>query len=193
MTSISGQLDNFTRGERITADKLNQPRAILRQLTRPVGLSTQVMSTPIAGPGAGGAPELFEFQELDREYFYAKHLATNEERIKIAKPHHLRVEPWNGVTEYLAGLDVEVRYSYTDLIKGTRRYATREDRPHAREHQIIWREYPIDVTRDNVPTTYIWAIHVGDGPEGTRLDDVEWEDINQAGRRWTVIPEHFRG
>ncbi len=160
--------------------------------------------------GAGGGTVSAKFQVandrllplthrpgMGEDYFLAVRLGTEidpdtgvyatEDLVKIAKPHKLRQTPWNGGTFYLNEFDIEVSYVYPGI--STRRLAS-YDTPNVTitELEMIWPEYGTDA-RLLTPDDIIKAVLIGEGRTG--VDDVAWEETNDSGRVWAVLPARF--
>lgn len=197
-----GQLQRWGVGEALKSAKLNEPVDVLNRL-RGVGTANQFIGHPIPEGGAGGAVELFrvmnerEFPEgehaMQNDYFYAEHVSTGETKIKVAKPWKLRTTPWHDTTEWLTEFDVEVTYIYPhrlfEPLNFNYRWATREDEPNIRAVQIIWPAYGTD-PHIFTATDFVWAAFVGE--EATKIDGVDWQDMNVDSRVWSLFPAAFQ-
>lgn len=158
----------------------------------------------VARPSGGGSGVVEKFRvehslgandpnpPMQDDFFYATRLSTDEERIRVAKPYELRVTPWNNQTVFIDALGTDVTYSYdlfTAPVDFNERLAVREDQPQVRETQIIWPLYHTRA-RPGTPDSIIKAVQIGE--EVTGIDGVEWEDTNDAGRVWTLLPASFQ-
>lgn len=123
--------------------------------------------------------------------FYA-----DEDLVKIAKPHKLQTAPWNNRTVHLNEFSIYVKYTNYVSSPVQRRRATQwdpppEDRalfPFIQRTEMIWPEYGTD--RDSLTgEDIIKAVQVGAAATG--IEGVHWEDTNDSGRVWTVLPLGF--
>jgi hypothetical protein len=159
---IAGQLEDFRRGEPITADKLNQPRHVLRQIMRPVGPATQIMPDPI--------PETEEAETkkvLCRFGYFRPSTRGND---------HIVAAPYNPETQRFDG-EINVARPWTH------RRSVWHHRNILNVNTKVWmpsieREvlhfYTEDGTQDG-PPTYDWRVTrvLGEDEEPT-LDYTEW-------------------
>ncbi len=190
-----GQLQRWGIGEAIAAAKLNEPVDVLKRMNG-VGPAMQVIGPPIPEGGeAVGVPEKFKVEAgqpgsqyaLQPDFFYATRLSTGEEHIKVAKPYELRRTTSHLKAVYLSEFRVSIRYEFTSADRHNRRRAAQLDYPFITQLQMVWDEY--------VPNKIVNAQWLGE--EGTRVEDdedlegVEWEDMNSAGRVWSVLPIGF--
>jgi hypothetical protein len=150
----------------------------------------------VAKPGGGGTsvnrflvvegsapwgmqPEYFTAVKAGVERDPDTNLYRPEDLVKIAKPWMLRRSTSDGRTRYLNEFRVTVQYTF-DLggIIHNRRTARLVELQHVFNLEMIWPEYSAN--------DIINAQHLGE--EGTDVEGVEWEDMNETGRVWSVLP-----
>ncbi len=136
----------------------------------------------VVGPSPYGMrADYFTVVKLGVERDPETNLYRPEDLVKIAKPWELRRSTSDGRTRYLEEFRVTVRYEFRSATNHVRRTATQTDVPHISQLQMIWNEYAAN--------EFINAQHLGE--EGTDVDGVEWEDLNETGRVWSVLPVGF--
>jgi hypothetical protein len=176
------------------------------------GLASQVIGHPIPEEGGTGVIDTFEVmvrsdpafaeddeQPMHDDWYYARRVSTGEMRIKIAKPHKLRKTPWNEKEVQLDAFDVRVTYEYfpntATLNQSFKRHATRDDERNISERQLIWPEWVVfyDALRANPLRSEDFILAAQIGEEATMIEGVDWQDLNDSGREWTVLPQAFEG
>lgn len=181
-----GELTIVRPGEAVTADLHNQAKHVLKRMNG-VGPAAQVIGHLIPEGGTGtGNTEKFKVitanpgaqYAMKGEYYFATRLSTDEEHIKIAKPWMLRRSTWVGRIQYLNEFRMSVEYLSVGSDIHTRRRVRQVELPFISQLQMIWPEY--------APNDIINAQQLGE--EGTGVEGVEWEDMNETGRVWSVLP-----
>lgn len=193
-------LHNWRHGDPLRAADLDPPNRAIEAMLGAQSVAQEVLYPPLV-EGAGNV-ELFQVMNerdrgdgpgiMQRDYFYAKQLSTGETRIKVAKPHKLQTSPWNGRTVYLTAFRTYVTYSNYTPTTGVRRRATRRDEPFVVEWEFISPEYMTERDPDLTDTSedIIKAAMIGE--DATGIEGVDWEDMNDSGRVWSVLPAAFQ-
>ncbi len=205
-------LDLVRPGQASTAELHNQSKRALRRMNA-AGLATQVIPQPRPEGGDEGAAiakfvvandaRLSSAQRpgMRDDYFFAVKQGTAvdpetgnyspDDLIKIAKPHKLQVTSWNGRTVYLTEFRTYVTYFYRNPDAPFTREATRRDEPLITENQYISPAYGTQRDPDRTDTSEdtIKAVQIGE--EETGIDGIDWEDMNDSARAWSVLPAGF--
>lgn len=135
------------------------------------------------GGQATGTIEPFRIMFVREDWVYATRLRTGEDDVKVAKPYSLRRTPWSGTTVRIVYLNILVTYAYDPmLITSDKRTAT---------IQATGEEFTEIVIPQYRPGTgeIMLAAHVGLDPMISPEWDVQWADLNVAGRAWAVMPQ----
>lgn len=153
---------------------------------------------------------------VNDDFVYATRLATYDPElgrdhedneasidIKIAKPYEIQKTPWHTppgsapddvLRFHIELLDRLVIYRY-ETGRPDKRIAMAAQvrdpdgtvlKPAVDEPQIVWPEYPGQHAEQ--PDSYIWAVRVGDGPGGTGIEGVTWQDLNVGNREFIAVP-----
>jgi hypothetical protein len=147
-------------------------------------------------------------QPMHDDWYYARRVSTGDTRIKIAKPHKLRKTPWDKDAREAVGeppdvkldaFDVRVTYDYfpdgVNLNQSFKRYATRDDEPNIQQRQLVWPEWVVysDPLRADPLRSKDFILAAQIGEEATMVEGVDWQDLNDSDREWTVLPQAFEG
>lgn len=178
-------LHDWLPGDPLRAAHLDPPNRTIEAMLGAQSVAQEVLYPPLS-PGGTGNTEKFKVitanpgaqYAMKGEYYFATRLSTGEEHIKIAKPWMLRRSTWVGRIQYLNEFRMSVEYLSVGSDIHTRRRVRQVELPFISQLQMIWPEY---ASNDIINAQQL-------GEEGTGVEGVEWEDMNETGRVWSVLP-----